>query len=242
MVAKDTNSTVLASAPDRDPARGRRRQSVSESLLADIFRGELKAGERLVTQRLAERYGVSHTPIREALIALAGIGVIDLKPNRGAVVRRLSTRDVREVCGVRRALECEAVGRACGQVNSTQLEHLAQEFQRLIDSPSTGPDMMNRALELDSELHDLVAASCGNRFLASEINRLKTLFRAYRDQSYLAVAARDDYSRVPEESREHLEIVDALLAKDRKRATRAMSFHIRQGLRYWSRALPEEPS
>jgi DNA-binding GntR family transcriptional regulator len=240
VVAKDSNATVLLPAGESEPIRGRRRQSVAESLLADIFRGELKAGERLVTQRLAERYHVSHTPIREALISLAAIGVIDLQPNRGAVVRRLSTRDVREVCGVRRALECEAVSRACGLVNPSQLERLAREFRKLIEGNQTGSAVINRALVLDSELHDLVATSCGNRFLAAEINRLKTLFRAYRDQSYLAVASRDDFSRIPEESREHLEIVEALLAKDRKRATKAMSFHIRQGVRYWSRALPEE--
>ncbi len=240
MVANEPHASSLVPVTEPEPIRGRRRQSVAESLLADIFRGELKAGERLVTQRLAERYGVSHTPIREALIALAGIGVIDLQPNRGAVVRRLSTRDVREVCGVRRALECEAVGRACGRVKPADLERLSREFGKLIRGDRTGTAVMHRAMELDSELHDLVAASCGNRFLAAEISRLKTLFRAYRDQSYLSVAARDDYSRVPEESREHLEIVEALLANDRKRAVRAMSFHIRQGLRYWSRALPDD--
>ncbi len=76
--------------------------------MADVVQGRLRAGEHLVTQELAERFGVSHTPIREALIALAGVGVIDLLPNRGAVVRRVSPKEVREVCQVRRALECEA--------------------------------------------------------------------------------------------------------------------------------------
>src|SRR5436305_12041852 len=79
---------------------GLRRQTIVESLLADVFQGRLRAGTHLVTRELAERFGVSHTPIREALIALAGIGIVDQLPNRGAVVRRVSTAEVHEVCAV----------------------------------------------------------------------------------------------------------------------------------------------
>src|SRR5712692_3697809 len=87
---------------------GLRRQTLAASLLADVFQGRLRAGEHLVTQELAERFGVSPTPIREALITLAGVGIIDLLPNRGAIVRRVTPHEVREVCQVRRVLECEA--------------------------------------------------------------------------------------------------------------------------------------
>ena len=59
---------------------GLRRHAIVECLLKDVFLGRLRAGQRLVTRELAERYGVSHTPIREALIALAGIGLVDLEP------------------------------------------------------------------------------------------------------------------------------------------------------------------
>src|SRR5271170_5673258 len=93
---------------------GLRRQAIVESLLADVFHGRLQAGQHLVTQELADRFGVSHTPIREALITLAGIGVIDLPPNRGALVRRVSPREVREVYQVRSILECAATRSACG--------------------------------------------------------------------------------------------------------------------------------
>lgn len=88
---------------------GLRRQSIVESVLDDVFNGRLQAGTHLVTQELAVRFGVSHTPIREALIALAGIGIIDLLPNRGAVVRQVTVREVRDICQVRHVLECEAV-------------------------------------------------------------------------------------------------------------------------------------
>src|SRR5258708_36579797 len=124
------------------PARGDHgllRQKIVERLLADVFRGQLAAGRHLVTQELADRFEVSHTPIREALIALAGIGIIDLVPNRGAVVRRVTTREVREVMQVRRALECEAVRLACGRIDLAELHRLAVELKKLAEAKQPYP-------------------------------------------------------------------------------------------------------
>jgi DNA-binding GntR family transcriptional regulator len=238
--------------------RGSRRQAIVESLLADVFGGQLSAGQHLVTQDLAERYGVSHTPIREALIALAGIGIIDLLPNRGAVVRQVSAKDVREVCQVRRVLECEAIRRACGRIDLRLLEDLAREFtelaarkwsphsvnghrsttERATHNGRSDAKYIERARALDSKLHDAIAAACHNDFLRHEMSRLKTLFRAFRDVSWAYERERNDFRRLAGEAREHLAIVEALRADDAKAAARAMSRHIRAGVKYWSRALP----
>jgi DNA-binding GntR family transcriptional regulator len=218
---------------------GQRRQTIVQSLLADVFEGRLRAGEHLVTQELAERFGVSHTPIREALIALAGIGIIDLLPNRGALVRRVSPHEVHEVCQVRRVLECEAARSACGRIDLAELHALAVRLRRMISAkPLSAPRFIAEARAVDSRLHDLVADSCGNAFLAQEITRLKTLFRAFRDVAWARVEERNDFHRLAEEAHEHLAIVEALLAGDAKAAARAMARHIRSGARYWSRALP----
>jgi DNA-binding GntR family transcriptional regulator len=212
---------------------------IVQSLLTDVFQGHLRAGRHLVTQEIAERFGVSHTPIREAFIALAGIGIIDLLPNRGAVVRQVTAHDVREICQVRRVLECEATRRAALRIDLAELGVLGKAMQRLaaIEKPSAGA-FIEEARALDSRLHDLIAASCGNAFLAKELSRLKTLFRAFRDVSYIHHEARNDYRRLAEEAREHLAVVESLLAGDGKEAARAMSRHIRQGVKYWTRALP----
>lgn len=242
---------------------GLRRQAIVESLLREVFQGELRAGQHLATQQLADRFGVSHTPIREALISLAGIGVIDLVPNRGAIVRRVVAKDVREIFQVRRALECEAVRSACGQIDPDELESLAEELRGLGDEqaarqhrngngktpPRHEPQKtgaadkaqtraVERARVVDSRLHDLICASCGNGFLGKEITRLKTLFRAFRDLAWEHDTSHNDFRRVEEETGEHLAIVEALLAGDRRAAVRAMSHHIRSGGRYWSRVLP----
>jgi DNA-binding GntR family transcriptional regulator len=221
---------------------GLRRQAIVASILADVFHGRLKPGQRLVTRELADRFGVSHTPIREALIAVAAMGLIDLNPNRGAVVREVTVRDVREVCQVRRALECEAVRGACGRIDRDRLAALDADFRSHLDAIAAAePDLIDRARELDSRLHDLIARSCGNAFLAHEINRLKTLFRAFRDLSW----DRDHdliQHRIAEESREHLAIVESLVAGDRAASARAMSRHVISGVRYWSMAIKRRPA
>lgn len=219
---------------------GLRRQTIVQSVLSDVFQGRLRAGQHLVTQELASRFGVSHTPIREALIALAGIGIIDLLPNRGAIVRRVSGQDVREVCQVRKALECEAVRSACGRIDRAELEELAVELKQLMDRPvQAGAEFVEQARGVDSRLHDLIANSCGNAFLASEIGRLKILFRAFRDFSWIYDEMHNDCRRLSEEGLEHLTIVEALLAGDARAASRAMSLHIRSGAKYWTRALAQ---
>ena len=218
---------------------GLRRQTIVQALLTEVFHGRLRAGEHLVTQELAERFGVSHTPIREALITLAGIGIIDLLPNRGARVRRLTPHEVREVCQVRRALECEATRSACGRIDLAELHALADDLRRMIARrPRSGARFIEEARAVDSRLHDLISESCGNTYLAQELARLKTLFRAFRDVAWQRDEARNDFHRLAEEANEHLAIVEALLAGDGKAASKAMARHIRSGYRYWSRALP----
>jgi DNA-binding GntR family transcriptional regulator len=234
----------VSAVPEPEALRcnhGLRRQTIVQSLLADVFQGRLRAGEHLVTQELAERFGVSHTPIREALITLAGIGIIDLLPNRGAVVRRVTADEVREVCQVRRVLECEATRSACGRIDPDKLHALAAELRGLMPPEQRpGPGFIERARAVDSRLHDLIAESSGNSFLAKELSRLKTLFRAFRDVSWQHDQARNDYHRLAEEAHEHLAVVQALLDGDAREAARAMARHIRSGARYWTRAMKDD--
>jgi DNA-binding GntR family transcriptional regulator len=106
-----------------------------------------------------------------------------------------------------------------------------------VRSPSQAA-FIQQARVLDSKLHDLIAESCGNAHLASELSRLKTLFRAFRDVAWEHDQARNDYHRIAEEGDEHLAIVEALLDGDGKSAAHAMASHIRSGARYWSRGVP----
>lgn len=237
---------VVSNSPQARSKRwdhGLRRQVLVDSLLKEIVNGQIEPGQHLVTQALARRFDVSHTPVREALIMLAGMGMVDVAPNRGAIVRRVTPREVREICQVRRALECEAVRLACGRIDQDELQTIEAELRPMIAVKS--PDrhhFINEARAVDSRLHDLIAERCGNVFLVRELSRLKYLFRAFRDVAWDRSEARNDYHRLDAEAREHLTIVEALLANDRRQAVRAMARHIQSGMTYWSRALPELPS
>src|SRR4051794_6684676 len=111
-----------------NPARssqfvGRRalRHEVLTRVLVAVFEGRAVPGQHLVLQRLAHQYGVSPTPVREALVELAGLSIVDLLPNRGAVVRQFGPQEVREICQLRRVLEVEAVRGACGRAELGEL-------------------------------------------------------------------------------------------------------------------------
>ena len=211
-----------------------------ESLLKEIVNGQIRSGEHLVTQVLARRFGVSHTPVREALVMLAGMGLLDVTPNRGAIVRKVTARGVREICQVRSALECEAVRLACGRIEASSLERLRSDLRRLTAVESTDRyRFIAEARAVDSRLHDLIAGSCGNSFLAHELGRLKDLFRAFRDAAWDHSESHNDLHRLAAESSEHLAIVEALLAGNRAAAVRAMASHIASGMTYWCRALPD---
>src|SRR4051794_688488 len=235
--------SVSARTSSRSWDHGLRRQVLVEALLKEIVNGQIRAGEHLVTQALARRFGVSHTPIREALVTLAGMGLVDVAPNRGAIVRRVTTREVREICQVRRALECEAVRLACGQISLDQLDNLSGALQPLIavERPER-PRFIAEARAVDSRLHDLIGGCSGNAFLVHELGRLKALFRAFRDAAWDHSESRKDYHRLAAEAREHMAIVEALIAGDRSRAIRSMAAHIASGMTYWCRALPDRPA
>lgn len=222
----------LQPVPDSAFDHGLRRQAIVRAILTDIFHGKYRAGQRLVTEALANRFGVSHTPIREALIELGGSGVVNLLPNRGAVVRKVTARDVREVLQVRKVLECEAVRGAARRADRAKVQTVAADIRTLAAS-AAGPAAVVQARELDNTLHDLICTSCGNGFLQSELTRLRTLYQAFRDVTWDLEEARSDFHRIGVEAGEHLAITAALLDRDARAAVRAMTAHIRSGVTYW---------
>ena len=128
-----------------------------------------------------------------------------------------------------RSINASATRSACGRINLSQLHELAAAFRRMKAAKRRNGSFLQKARDLDSRLHDLIADSCGNRFLAQEIGRLKQLFRAFRDASWEKRLAGNDYYRFAEEASEHLAIVQALIDGDARQASRAMARHIRAG-------------
>jgi DNA-binding GntR family transcriptional regulator len=219
-----TRRPIPSGTIDEQVSRGSLRNQVTIRILTAVFDGRFSSGERLVVQRLAEIYKVSPTPVREALVELAPLGIVDLLPNRGAVVLPFGPHQVREIGQVRRVLEVEATRCACGRIETAELSRLIRSVESLLSRPA---DLArdHEARTSDTRLHGIIAESCGSSRLTAEINRYLTLFRALRDVSHIRDAA-TNYSRSDDAS-EHLEILHKLRARDAEAAARAMDHHIR---------------
>lgn len=220
---------------------GSKRSRIVQELLAQIVQGKIAAGTRLITQNLEKQFQTSATPIREALAELAGIGIIELLPNRGATVREVTRRDIKEVSQVRRALECEAIRLAVGKIDPQELLALKKELKQLVSKSKTGKRFTQQAQKIDSQLHDLIANGSGNQYLIRELQRFSLLFRSFRDASWAKASPAIERARLIEEAIEHEAIVDALLKGDRRLAVAAMKSHIQSSARYWMTSHPQAP-
>lgn len=200
-------------------SRGALRHDMIKQLLHAIFEGKLPAGTRLMVMKLAERFGTSSTPVREALVELAGIGVVDFIHNRGVVVTPFGPNELREIYQLRRILETEAARTACGRIDRSVLESLRREMSGLLDNDGA-PGWLRRVSANDRRLHELIAAGCGSNRLAKEIRRYDTLVQTIRE------IIGENYPAQRQAIEEHMAIVDALVVGDRERAADAMARHI----------------
>ena len=219
---------------------GDKREQVVAWVLDRIASGGLGGGDRLVAQEVASATGVSLTPVREALAELAGIGLVDLLPNRGAVIHRFTRREISGVCRVRKSLECEATRWATSRIPLESLQSLERELAKLDAKVKKGSKPIKQARAADTKLHELIRNHCGNPFLERELQRLSRLFRSLRDASWVKASEGPDGSRLREELEEHLAIVQSLLRRDATQARAAMSRHIRASVQYWLRAVRNE--
>jgi DNA-binding GntR family transcriptional regulator len=221
---------------------GDKREQVVAWVLDRIATGELGGGDRLVTQEIANATQVSLTPVREALAELAGIGLVDLLPNRGAVIHRFSNREISGICRVRKSLECEAIRWAVTRIPSESLRQLDDLLSKLEARVKAGAKPIKQARVADTKLHELIRNHCGNPFLERELQRLSRLFRSLRDASWVQASEEPDCDRLREEVAEHREIVKELLNRDSRRARAAMAKHIRASVQYWLKTARNEPS
>jgi DNA-binding GntR family transcriptional regulator len=192
---------------------------VYRKLLSQIFADQLPAGTILSEVELAERFGVSRTPVREALRRLSGHGLVGIHAHHRATVNVLGSEALREVYQIREALEGMATERACGFITPSDFARL-DELVAAIQKPGS-PGKRESCARLDTELHRTIADRASNTLLAREIAKLKDLIqvvRARRSRKKGQVAA---------EFRQHVKIIEALRSCQPARARLAMIKHIR---------------
>lgn len=194
---------------------------VVHQLLDHLLSGHLEPGSRLREVELAARLGVSRTPVREALARLARDGLVELLPNRGAIVRQLGADELRHIYQLREALEGLAAELACEHCTPDDLARLRTLFDA---AGARDADFAAACRRVDQELHRLIAARSGNPVLAQEIRRFHDLVQLVRERV-------DDVSGALDQAlAEHRAILAALERCRPAEARAAMTAHIRHAL------------
>ncbi|SNS77769.1 GntR family transcriptional regulator [Antarctobacter heliothermus] len=213
---------------DEAPASASQGNATYQRLLDEIREGRLMPGERLRETELAERLGVSRTPVREAIRQLEADGLVAHVPRIGASVRKLDYAEVMELYEMRAVLEGTAArlaARAASDVELQELETLNQQLARA----GTGPE----ASRLNRIFHATLLDAAKNRFLS------RSMLSLQRALLILGPSQLNESTRADEAVEEHRRLLDVLVARDGGGAEAAMRAHIEASQRIRIRTLRE---
>ena len=221
----------------RGPGKGARPVGILERLRGLILTGEYGPEERLIEEQLAERLGVSRTPVRQALTMLEAEGLVEIAPNRGATVCAFSIEDVWDIYDLRAVLEGHAARRAAGRIEGGELERMRELAGAMEGLPGRFDDHEEeiRALvALNQEFHDTVVGASRNRRLHRLINRtveIPLMFKAFFWYTPHERAISNQY---------HRRILEALEKGDADRSEIIMREHVYEGRDFVLGALKED--
>lgn len=194
------------------------RDIVFQTLRNAIITGELQPGERLMETQLAEKLGVSRTPIREAIRKLELEGLVVMVPRKGAQVAQFTEKDIQDVLEVRAALEALAARLVCKRMDDRSFLKLQLAIAEY--SYAAKNKDLETMIEKDVEFHDIICNATQNDKLIQLFNNLKEQVHRYRI-TYLKNV--EDSETV---EAEHLAILEALKNKDEETASSLASKHI----------------
>lgn len=195
------------------------RDVIFDTLREAIIVGELKPGQRLMEVQLAEKMGVSRTPVREAIRKLELEGLVEMLPRKGAHVADLSVKDIMDVLEVRATLDGFATSLAATRISEDEkkeLRHILDQFINCVEKEN-----LQGSIKKDVEFHDVIYRSSRNEKLIQISNNLREQVQRFR------VVYIKDYSSSRELIREHTEILEAITSGDPEAARRAAQRHIK---------------
>jgi len=176
---------------------------------------QFKLGEKIDIQKLAEEFGTSPTPIRDALNRLAENGLVNIKPRVGYYVIDLSAEDIAEIYDLRKMFECYALEPAMENVNFNELRQLKKEMEK-IQKEADEEKRDAKFHETDRKLHLLIIKSFPNK-------RLQSLFSQVYDLVRLSISMGVEWEK---SLKEHIALIDALEKKEFSRAKKILKDHI----------------
>ncbi len=209
--------------PKQTPPNPRRKADSADIAFARlrqaILDGELKDGERVREKRLAEKWNVGVTPMREAVRRMAAIGYLVLKPNHAPIVRKLDNQDIRQIYKLRETLECLALQEVVESLPGKQLNKVRKRIDQ-IDAMKATERRIQAQLDLDTLLHDLWCEQSDNPWLSSTLERLLI----YRPN--ILELLKGHPQLIEQAYQEHKRIVEALEAGNAKKAVSLLGQHI----------------
>lgn len=210
-MAHDSTTTLTRtpSAPstNTDPIiRRTLHDELLERLRQMIIAGDLNPGNKVPEKELCERFGVSRTPLREALKVLASEGLVTLTPNRGAMIADLTLEDLEEAFPVMGALEALSGEMACANVTDAEIDEIKKLHKAMVAHYEARE--LKSYFRVNQEIHKLILAAARNQTLTSAYRGLEGRIREAR---YLANMSTSRWTRAVEE---HEQMITALEARD----------------------------
>lgn len=196
-------------------------QEVAERLRQRIFSHELSPGDWIDEQDLASQYGISRTPLREALKVLAAEGLVNLIPRRGCYVTEISEQDLDDIFPLLAILEGRCAFEATKKATAKDLKRLEAIHRDLEANAIAGK--IEQFFEANQDFHAAVQEIAANRWVTQVILDLRKVLKLTRLQSLTAEG------RLKQSLEEHRAILAALLARDAAGAERAMQAHLASG-------------
>ena len=207
-------------------------EDVAELLRQRIFNHELEPGSWIDELKLAEVYGISRTPLREALKVLAAEGLVTIKVRRGAYVTEVSQRDLIEVYDLLGSLESDAARVVAHSASEQQLTELQALHQQLEHAALPSQQNRERFFEVNQAFHQRLLEMADNRWRIQVVADLRKVLKLNRHNSLLKIG------RIQESLQEHRNLMRALMARDAQGAAECMRQHIRTGLAAATDLLP----
>ena len=197
-------------------------EDVADRLREQIFNKQLPSGSWLDEQSLADQFGISRTPMREAIKVLASEGLVTIKMRRGAYVTEVDRRDLEQIFTVLSLLEGQAAKEAATKATEAELNLLDHLHHRL-EKAAADRDL-EQFFEINGKFHDLIQEIAGNRWMNGVIADLRKVLKLHRRDSLTSTC------RLQNSLVEHREILRALLKRDELAAETAMRKHLARGL------------
>jgi DNA-binding GntR family transcriptional regulator len=207
------------------------REEVAQALRAAIVAGQLRPDVTYSAPTLATQFGVSPTPVREAILDLAKEGLVTIVKNKGFRIRSLSERELDEITEIRELLEIPVVADQVGRLSAGQLRELSALADAIVTAASRGDVVAY--IEADHEFHLTLLRAGGNLRLVETVADLRSRTRLY------GLDALVESGQLVASANEHVELVKLLAAGDREPVVDLMRRHLRHVRGIWA-ARPEQ--